>query len=720
MKGQTAFGIPFVPLIGTLTIMISLLISPAIIKTTIDRELTYTYEYDRAQYSLQTLFSANDGKSSYETITTNYIYNIPTASGIKTSFEKVAGTNNCVSIQQTSVAVVPPPPPPPPPPQPSPGTFSCPMQNPTITCGSLGSGNACEHCSQSYRQVNPGLCDTFPRTATGIDVAGPGGSDSYSATLPTINGKAVQWKYERIEGGASGLGYGKTFTATDGTDTYEIYITHLKNDGLPGAIGESFPSGASAGSLYPNVDGSGRGHTHIQIIKNGVPIKNPETELGLCSSSQGSLLASTEYVATESQGVTCRGSGLVSRSGNSLTLDGKQFKFIGVNIHSLAKASDSEADRILKYLSNSCGVNVVRIWGYQNTFGIGGINNVKKVLDKGTVYNLKFIVTLEDFPYGSAESNPKEWFSNGYKSEFKPYVRNIASSLKDRNEILAWEIMNEPHCKGDESCVDAFKNFVDDISRTIKENDANHLVSIGTMGLNHVGERIDNNEYKNIHSLPNVDLVSGHYSGNDETQKSYMNSGIGIADSINKPFYIGESWFRGNGPAPDGSCTNTDCTNVCGAGELDGRAQKLSSEINVFSPKVDGYLVWQYSPKGNPTLSCDPFSFFDGDPMCNVLKIKSDEICSGVTPVPVPIPTPVCTGPACKQVTCPDGTTSTCTKRYDPFTKNYLDCTPNCKGPGTGGILQKDCPPGQVSFNTVAVLPYNKKSLVDVVEIGTT
>ena len=167
------------------------------------------------------------------------------------------------------------------------GIISCPIENPTISCGSLNSGHStCQHCSSSYRSRTyyNQLCNAFPRTADGIDVIGHNGLDTYSATLPYIDGQSVQWTYVSAEycGGSSGTG--KTFRATEGTDTYEVYIAHLECDG-PGPIGNLFPSGTIAGNLYDGIDGQGRGHTHIQIIKNGNRVNNPEIQLGMCSSA---------------------------------------------------------------------------------------------------------------------------------------------------------------------------------------------------------------------------------------------------------------------------------------------------------------------------------------------------------------------------------------------------------------------------------------------------
>src|SRR3989344_3142371 len=92
----------------------------------------------------------------------------------------------------------------------------------------------------------------------------------------------------------------------------------------------------------------------------------------------------------------------------------------GYNFHSLTKESPETITNILNQVASKCGANIIRLWGYQSTMGIDGINNLDKVLNAAGA-NIKFIVCLEDFPYGPAFSVPASWFSSGYQSVYRQY-----------------------------------------------------------------------------------------------------------------------------------------------------------------------------------------------------------------------------------------------------------------------------------------------------------
>ena len=65
----------------------------------------------------------------------------------------------------------------------------------------------------------------------------------------------------------------------------------------------------------------------------------------------------------------------------------------GYNIHSLTKESPETITNILNQVASKCGANIIRLWGYQSTMGIDGINNLDKVLNAAGA-NIKFIVTI--------------------------------------------------------------------------------------------------------------------------------------------------------------------------------------------------------------------------------------------------------------------------------------------------------------------------------------
>lgn len=72
MKSATALEIPIIGLIGTIAIIGGILIPPSIIEMTIDKELAFTYEYEKIQLTLLTLLSStHEGKPVYEIIANN-------------------------------------------------------------------------------------------------------------------------------------------------------------------------------------------------------------------------------------------------------------------------------------------------------------------------------------------------------------------------------------------------------------------------------------------------------------------------------------------------------------------------------------------------------------------------------------------------------------------------------------------------------------------------
>lgn len=305
-------------------------------------------------------------------------------------------------------------------------------------------------------------------------------------------------------------------------------------------------------------------------------------------------------------------------------------RIIGVNIFNLAdktRENPQRVDRMLSYLSNSCGTNTIRIWG------TGSAQDLKTTLDLGVSHGIKFIIPLADYPnrpntlfnFGK-DILPTSWYTNDYKGLYFQHVTDTVKALKDHPSVYAWELANEPHCNGDIACIEPYYNWVKNTSALIKSIDPTHLVSIGTQantGVNQ-GENVDEDQYLNINSLPNIDLLTGHYYNGDITgnsdpnefkkQKDFILKDLGVAKKLNKPFYIGEAGFVCGVGSPS-NCTQASSNNES------ARAQQVKSEITeFFNVGASGYLLWQYSDRKNDDIENDFFSFFEGDPICGVLK----------------------------------------------------------------------------------------------------
>ncbi len=326
--------------------------------------------------------------------------------------------------------------------------------------------------------------------------------------------------------------------------------------------------------------------------------------------------------------------------------------FIGVNVHYLANLATNtpenpnkreKLEHILSYLSNSCGVSVIRIWG------TGSAQELKKTLDLGTQYNVKFIIALADFANrtsrdtliplqsgseltNSPAENPTSWYRDGYKGTYLAHARDTVTYLKDHPSVYAWELANEPHCAAFADCPEAYTNWIKDVSGLIKSIDTKHLVSIGTQANAdfQLGESVNDGQYEKINSISTIGALSGHYYNGSiqgvkdpnefSKEKALMLKELEIAKKLNKPFYIGEAGFVCD------VASNSNCIQASFEKETD-RAQQLKVELTeFFNAGATGYLVWQYSDRKSDNIENDMFSFFEGDPMCQVMKEAADKL----------------------------------------------------------------------------------------------
>ena len=101
MKGIAELAI--MALIGTVTIMASIVLPPAIIRSTIDKETFFTYDFEKSQNALIALFSLEkNGKTFYEQAGTSLVLNKPVTSPLKSDFDKLVGTTYCISEIKSS------------------------------------------------------------------------------------------------------------------------------------------------------------------------------------------------------------------------------------------------------------------------------------------------------------------------------------------------------------------------------------------------------------------------------------------------------------------------------------------------------------------------------------------------------------------------------------------------------------------------------------------
>jgi endo-1,4-beta-mannosidase len=117
-----------------------------------------------------------------------------------------------------------------------------------------------------------------------------------------------------------------------------------------------------------------------------------------------------------------------------------------------------------------------------------------------------------------ADRKDDHFYKQGYQREYLPRVEKMVTQLKDRPEIMIWELINEPETESFE----AMHHFTTTVSQAIKAKAPNHLISLGTLG--GVGDRFGSQlsrfsgeNIRRLYAIPTLDAASIHNYAYDAT-----------------------------------------------------------------------------------------------------------------------------------------------------------------------------------------------------------
>jgi len=302
-------------------------------------------------------------------------------------------------------------------------------------------------------------------------------------------------------------------------------------------------------------------------------------------------------------------SGFVTRTGEALQLNGQPYTFVGANVSYLASPFfPAECMEGVIATLAARGVQVIRVWAEPWC----DLDRVEAMLDLGSQYGVRFILTLQDF-FGRTDGF---WFKEEFKTKGLPHIHNIVPRFAERPEILMWELMNEPTCPAqdaDRACWEALYNWAQVTSQEIKTLDPNHLVAAGTQHAGFESRAVET--FRRIHALPTIDLVSVHGQAGklDQGEREQERA---MAHELGKPIYFGEVYRRG---------MDEDCRLLSQA-MLDERATAIAGDLKrLAATGIDGYLLWQYAygaverEDGSTQHFCGVYDYADADPVWDVL-----------------------------------------------------------------------------------------------------
>lgn len=324
--------------------------------------------------------------------------------------------------------------------------------------------------------------------------------------------------------------------------------------------------------------------------------------------------------------------GFIERSGSRLILDGADFRFTGLNIYNANSdgtcGSAVDLDQALTDIGT--GKAVMRAWFFQDMATSGGSRDwsrMDQTLSKAADHGVKVIPVLAnqwadcDSGYGF---KTKAWYQSGYKDpdpagtvSYRDWVAEIVNRYKDDPSVAFWQLGNEVEIQdvefGDCSLVtdaaETLRSWAEDVAGLIKSIDANHMVSLGTIGGGQCGTQ--GAEYEYVHSLPDIDLCEYHDYGSPLTPlpgDQFNGFEVRVQQclaNLGKPLFIGES-----GIIPE---------EVGGLLErADAFAAKLAAQ---FSVGAVGFLAWAYVDPPTPGT----FDIGAGDPTLSVLTLTTPE-----------------------------------------------------------------------------------------------
>lgn len=349
--------------------------------------------------------------------------------------------------------------------------------------------------------------------------------------------------------------------------------------------------------------------------------------------------------------------GFVTAGGRSFQLDGRPFRFVGVNLYDAAatdryscragsRMTDAQLRDTLRTLHDEAGATVVRFWAYQTyTQGATWWEGIDRVLAAAKATGMKVLPVLEDGPgdctTGTDGASKREyrgdtWFTEGYKQpygnaslSYRDYVARIAAHYADDPTILGWMMMNEAETnQRDAAGRSVLVDFATDVAGVLRAADPNHLLTVGTQSNGAPGA--SGPDFAAVYGVPGIGFAEVHdwgYWGSDTAPMPggtgstppnprslacvVANAPIGCsfaqAPQLDKPLIVGEAGMLGRT-----------------ADERDTRARLLRAKMDAaFGAGASGYLIWSVTT--GETDGYDVLTSTD-DPLIAQLHAVAQEI----------------------------------------------------------------------------------------------
>jgi mannan endo-1,4-beta-mannosidase len=268
-------------------------------------------------------------------------------------------------------------------------------------------------------------------------------------------------------------------------------------------------------------------------------------------------------------GICSSGDPFVRRTGQSLSLRGAPYTFLGAISWGIAWAEggctidtlpnqqvalDRTFDDLLRMRANA-----LRIGGFQRFAGASGRDyaSFDRVVAAARRAGVRLVFVLENWYAGCSRGQRDDaWFATGYTQpydgyvlSYTEYVQGVTDHFRDEPTIVAWELMNE--ARADDFGV--LDRFVQTTSALVRATDPNHLIALGLDGGGTPGTSRNGNpsNYQRLCEHPALDLIDAHdISGDPSPLPVDLQATLQVARALRKPIFAGANiaWLFDTSP----------------------------------------------------------------------------------------------------------------------------------------------------------------------------
>lgn len=346
-------------------------------------------------------------------------------------------------------------------------------------------------------------------------------------------------------------------------------------------------------------------------------------------------LVSAQPVELGADAGKAAGRDIPRRAGTHFVIDGREGYFAGTNSYWLPfLTNDADVDLVMSHLRQS-SLKILRVWGFNDqnylppagtvwfqllqngtatiNTGSDGLQRLDYVVKSAEAHDVKLIINFVNNwnSYGGMQAyvnnyggSHNDFYNNTQIQEtYRTYIKAVVSRYIGSPAVLAWELANEPRCRG--CSTDVVYEWASETSKYIKSLEPDRMVCVGDEGMG-LSTNSDGSypftyyegvDFQRLLSIPTIDFGTFHlYPGQWGTNNTWGNLWIQAhgraCDEAGKPCLLEEY----------GSTTG-------GASHCSTEAPWQSTALN----SVAGDCFWQWGDNLSTGLSPnDGYTIYDG------------------------------------------------------------------------------------------------------------